>query len=111
MTPEEKAKNLYPTDDPRKNMHHDNMGQYSRQNAFIEGANWMAEEKDKEIAALREENEWLKRKKETITTVALNTSKRRMGIISELKGEIAALKAEVERLRYLIDNGLTNTQP
>lgn len=37
---EEAAKERYPTESARKNMFHDNAGQYSRQEAFIEGAKY-----------------------------------------------------------------------
>ena len=54
MTPEEKAEQLYKTNKDQRNvefrvfeLHRD------RREVFIEGANWMAEEKYKEIAALK----------------------------------------------------------
>lgn len=37
----EMAEEKYPLDDPRKNMHHDNSGQYSRREAFSAGASAM----------------------------------------------------------------------
>jgi hypothetical protein len=40
ITTDEAAKEMYPTESAIKNMFHDNSGQYSRQKAFQEGAEW-----------------------------------------------------------------------
>ena len=40
----EAAEKMYPLDNPRKNMFHDNPAQTSKQNAFIEGAKWQAQQ-------------------------------------------------------------------
>jgi len=37
------AENIYPLDNPKKNMFHDNSGQHSRQAAFIAGAKYILE--------------------------------------------------------------------
>ena len=37
------AEDKYPLDDPRKNMHHDNYGQYSRRDAFLAGHTYTME--------------------------------------------------------------------
>ena len=49
MTPEEKAKEYFPSDIPI------DASTLVKRAIFIEGANWMKEEKDKEIAELKDE--------------------------------------------------------
>jgi phage-related tail protein len=55
---------------------------------FIEGANWMAEEKDKEIAELNDKLKWWAEQWNYTSNAFKDAGK-----------EIAALKAEVEKLK------------
>jgi len=47
---QDKIEEMYPLDDPRKNMHHDNMGQYSRREAFIAGYQLATDRREQEFA-------------------------------------------------------------
>jgi len=105
MTPEEKALQLYPSD---------KWTQYHR-NTFISGAYWMAEEKDKEIDFQRSQNEYKHKNidgllaqivelKKIQDAYHLSLSHEEKYLADEnlkLKEEIVALKAEIEKERWI----------
>lgn len=93
ITPEEKAKELYPNPEPFTDNFGFTLAQSlvdDKRNSFIEGANWMAEEKDKEILRLNR---------------CIDILDRNFQVAEEKSNtQIAALKAEVVNLRRKLDN-------
>jgi hypothetical protein len=104
MTPEEKAKERYPYN-PLDGIYMKWFLKGGR-NGFIEGANWMAEEKDKEIEYWKSTLRSIKHRINehygggfTDEDIALAHYKHKCG---EYEVEIAALKAEIERLNEFL---------